>query len=968
MVERDDIESLLSTGSWRTSRSRSPNPYRYTSERRHYEPSRTNISAALAPRPSSSSFSSSSFPRAKRPPPPCVEDEQASLAKEYIGPGTRIVSTVLDEEPKNRGEIDQQPIILPVHEYNPERRFIIVPKAADDDESKTVEARSNANTCRKYILVHGDKTPEVVEPTREDKRRPEPAAEKADHPEPKEEVVASERRDLPKRKSHQDLPRLTTSFGEPEPSICRSSSRRDRERPFVHQDAHPSPPSGDKASAKPDDSAFLSPNADVRYPAGGRSRAYSNARSETGRRPSRSPSRRDADIEVADRRRPHHSSRYPESAHRSSKHHERTGSHRRSSSSTNMPPQDDLRAERPKSSFIQSIGYGDPEDIFAFMAPGDDFMTGKSSRGASPPRRTRNNDSPPPHPRGAREMPNSSPSRRRTYRPSPRDRNEYSSDEDYRMRRPKGADRPYPPRTTLEPEYPSLTSPEGGRRSSPAIAAAAIPPAMAAAHAALFPDDAQPSPRGASFPVEKARKADERSQSSSPANNTSPTRRPIQDGRSLPLRPQSRDPSASGASNASASVLPPSSSSLPRSSTLERMPTRPVTTIVRQDSAEPRSPPYAPRPSSQVAKDVDVYDDDDDDDDDDGDDIGLALARLPDCRWKSPALVRRRGSGDQFFTLKRAENFRICSDCFASFFADTEFQHHFVPVSKRVGDQVTVCDFGASPWYRIAFLMTLKYSYPDLRLLQGIALIAAQSQPCPGSKPASRIWYGMVVPHSRSTIQNFSVCFSCAKSVEVLLPNLAGVFVPLDSHEPTRGICELQFAPDRRRFFEYFEQMKAASDLALTRRTAPSIASLAERIQDIACREECPRNASAHNHRWHVMEQVPDLTVCDECFKEVVWPMIQDKGNTSAMPRNFYKERLMRAVASCQLYSERMRQVFATACRYDDFDYLSNVVLDRMRVMAEVKARYRELQREDQEDPKVQAELAALERRFREVE
>ncbi|KAL1838998.1 hypothetical protein VTJ49DRAFT_2009 [Mycothermus thermophilus] len=944
MVERDDIESLLRTGSWRSSRSRSPNPYRYNSERRYYEPSRANISVARAPGPSS---------RAKRPPPPCVEDEEESLAKEYIGSGASIVPTVLDEEPKNRGEIDQQPMILPVHEYNPERRFVIVPKAGTDDESKTAEARYNANTCRKYVLVQGDKAPEVAEPAKGDKRRPEPSKEKAGHSESKDELP-TEKRDIPKRKSHQDLPRLTTDFSEPEPSIRRSNSRRDREKPFVHQETHPSPPSRDRPSAKPDDCTFLSPTASAKYPAGRRNRAYSDARSDTGGRPSRSPSRRDADIEVADRRRPHHSSRYPESTDHSSRYPERTGSHRRTYSNTNMPPRDDLRAERPKS-FVQSLGYGDPDEIFAFMAPGDDFMAGKPSRGISPPRRTRNNDSPPPHPRGAREMPNSSPSRRRTYRPATRDRNEYSSDEEYKSRRPKGADRPYPPKTTLEPDYPSVPSPESVRRPNPALAAAAVPPAMAAAHAALFPDDAQPSPRGASFPVDKTRKADERSQSSSPANNASPTRRPIQDSRNLPPRPHSRDPSASGCSSVSAPVPAALSSSLPRSSTLERAPSRPVTTIVRQDSNEPKSPPYAPRPSSH-------------DDRDDDDDTRPALASLPDCRWKSPTLARRRGSSDQFLTLKRAENFRICRDCFTNLFANTEFQHQFVPVAMRSGDQIMVCDFGASPWYRIAFLMTLKHNYPDLRLMQGIASVAARSQACAGSQPASRIWYSMVAPNSRRLVKPFSVCFGCAKSVEVLLPNLAGVFVPLDSHELTHGICALRFEPDRKRFFDYFEQMKATSDLALMRRTAPNIADLVERIEDISLHEECPRNTPVENGRWHVMEQVPEFTVCNDCFYEVVWPMIEDKDNTSVVPRNFYKGRQTRAMASCQLYSERMRQVFATACKYDNYDYLAAAVLERMREMADIRARYNELQREDQEDLTVQAELAMLAKRFREIE
>jgi hypothetical protein len=331
-------------------------------------------------------------------------------------------------------------------------------------------------------------------------------------------------------------------------------------------------------------------------------------------------------------------------------------------------------------------------------------------------------------------------------------------------------------------------------------------------------------------------------------------------------------------------------------------------------------------------------------------------------------MARSRAGSEQFLTLKRAENFTICPDCYKAMFANTEFQHMFVPAPIRSGDQVMSCDFGASPWYRIAYLMTLKHDFPDLRLLQGIASVAARSQACAGSQPASRAWYSMIAPNARRPIQTFNVCFGCAKMVEVLLPNLAGVFVPLDSHEPTRGICELHFAPERKRFFDYFEEMKTTSDKALTRRTAPNLMELVDRVREISIHDECLRNTPIPNNRWHVLQRVPEFTVCEECFNTVVWPMIEDEDNSSEMPRNFYKYKQPKPVAACQLYSERMRRVFLEACRFDDFEFLASCVLNRLQVLAEVRARYNELQREDQEDPVVQDELAALARQFREVE
>jgi hypothetical protein len=323
---------------------------------------------------------------------------------------------------------------------------------------------------------------------------------------------------------------------------------------------------------------------------------------------------------------------------------------------------------------------------------------------------------------------------------------------------------------------------------------------------------------------------------------------------------------------------------------------------------------------------------------------------------------------EQFLALKQAENFTICPDCYGRLFANTEFQHQFVQAPIRSGDQVISCDFGSSPWYRIAYLMTLKHGYPDLRLLQGIASVAARSQACAGSQLASRIWYSMMAPNSRRPIQTFNVCLGCAKMVEVLLPNLAGVFVPLDSHEPTRGICELHFAPERKRFFDYFEEMKTTSDLALTRRTTPDLIELVDRVRDISLHEECLRNTPIPNRKWHIMQLLPEFTVCEECFNAVVWPMIEDGDSRSEMPRNFYKNKQLKPVAACQLYSQRMRQVFLEACQYDDYEFLASCLLKRAHILTEVRARYNELQRIDQDDPDVQQQLAKLARQFREAE
>ena len=88
------------------------------------------------------------------------------------------------------------------------------------------------------------------------------------------------------------------------------------------------------------------------------------------------------------------------------------------------------------------------------------------------------------------------------------------------------------------------------------------------------------------------------------------------------------------------------------------------------------------------------------------------------------------------------------------------------------------------------------------------------------------------------------------------------------------------------------------------------------------------------------MPQIPELTVCEECYDEVIWPLIEAG---SALAGRF--NRTLQLVASsnvgvsCQLYSRRTRKVFEEACRRDDFTGLRNAALHRWRVEREVQAR-----------------------------
>jgi len=118
------------------------------------------------------------------------------------------------------------------------------------------------------------------------------------------------------------------------------------------------------------------------------------------------------------------------------------------------------------------------------------------------------------------------------------------------------------------------------------------------------------------------------------------------------------------------------------------------------------------------------------------------------------------------------------------------------------------------------------------------------------------------------------------------------------------------------------------------------------------------------------MAGLPEFTVCEECYDAVVWPLVEEDSNKkkSEVADNFIRKRQIRPVASCQLYSNRMREVFRRACRRNDMGYLEAKVKERLVAQADIKSKYAALLQLDQEDPNVQRERADLIKRLKEIE
>ncbi|KAI9049651.1 hypothetical protein LZ554_006676 [Drepanopeziza brunnea f. sp. 'monogermtubi'] len=334
-----------------------------------------------------------------------------------------------------------------------------------------------------------------------------------------------------------------------------------------------------------------------------------------------------------------------------------------------------------------------------------------------------------------------------------------------------------------------------------------------------------------------------------------------------------------------------------------------------------------------------------------------SVAPLPTC----PRTQFTRGK-DDWLTLPECPGFDICPSCFNSITASTVFRYLFIPAPRRPPDVEVLCDFGSSPWYRIAWLLTIKERRRDLNLFYGLARNSTKYPPCLGKHEAVRQWHSVIDHKTGAPVRGFDVCYSCVKSVETLLPAIRGVFVCTDTTPSTR-VCDLRF--DSKRFVQYFDALENCADRVSDYHDAlPDTRDLVSLARRLALFEECQRERDLVDRRWHVITHLPEFTVCEECFDEVVWPELEEG---KAIPLMFNKTLQRLPKASCQLYSAKMRGIFRLAVDSGDYQMLASKARERKSLERAWKGDM-EIMRRGVGGAGVERELRRLEEEWRRCE
>ena len=314
---------------------------------------------------------------------------------------------------------------------------------------------------------------------------------------------------------------------------------------------------------------------------------------------------------------------------------------------------------------------------------------------------------------------------------------------------------------------------------------------------------------------------------------------------------------------------------------------------------------------------------------------------LPPCPRSTPV-----GGYYDWYTIRGIAQVDLCPTCMTAI-GGSRFRDYFVPSLPKPRGTRTRCAL-SEPWIRNAWIQTMKQHRPSLEMLYQLIHLRSTTKSCPGKASEVRSWYRLIDPGTGIPVPNFDACAACVRSVEIIFPQLKGVFQRSSSLVQERT-CDLNC--NSKRFAGYMNRLEeAATRFDVDRLREPDISAFADHARRTARLRECTRDDMVLVQAWHFMPQLPELTICEECFQEVVWPVI-DQPIAKHISRTLQLVPATREGAhttgiSCQLYTDRMRKKFLEAVRYDDFECLRRSAVQRYRIEKLLQEKHRLLLRD----------------------
>jgi len=293
---------------------------------------------------------------------------------------------------------------------------------------------------------------------------------------------------------------------------------------------------------------------------------------------------------------------------------------------------------------------------------------------------------------------------------------------------------------------------------------------------------------------------------------------------------------------------------------------------------------------------------------------------MPQCpRWRPSSGLH------DWYTVRDLPNLDFCPTCM-NFLGGTRFRDSFIPSLYKPDGRAVACAM-SRPWVRIAWTESLRQNRPDLSLVRDITGPPPPgTRPCPGTRNDVRRWYHLTDPETGKAIDNMDVCSACVRNVDLVFPELRNrLFERPDSKLSQEKFCSLNTSS--KHFFRIISELGRLADFRRWNDLRPKdLQQFVLFIRKIARFRECAKDTMLATLSWHFIPDLPEFTICEECFEEVVWPL-KDRPIASAVSKTTRTVPVTRRSHyvtgfSCQLYSERMRKIFRDAVLRNDFNGL----------------------------------------------
>ncbi|KAL4747357.1 hypothetical protein BDW72DRAFT_206513 [Aspergillus terricola var. indicus] len=219
-------------------------------------------------------------------------------------------------------------------------------------------------------------------------------------------------------------------------------------------------------------------------------------------------------------------------------------------------------------------------------------------------------------------------------------------------------------------------------------------------------------------------------------------------------------------------------------------------------------------------------------------------------------------------TIEGLPHLDICPFCIKQM-RKAKFRDRLILSVPKPRDEPVRCSM-SEPWTRLAWMQTLKKKYETLDLLLEITRPsnAQGTKSCTGRIINEQNWYRVIDPETGLYLPQFNVCSACVRNIRLLMPAHRDTFQR--STAPQERVCD--FVTDSPRFIRYIDALDLASNRAEQDDAPPDLKEFLSYARRKVVLRDCRRSRLIFN-TWHYMPQLPEFTVCEDCYDDIVWPL-----------------------------------------------------------------------------------------------